>query len=107
MGDIGSPTHPHSHVLSIKTWEVGNFFREEAKKKDEWRIKKKRKKNKGKEIGEGGGEKRRKEAKKRESQRRAKGENQKREPEKKKRERKREGKGEREEKKGFCIFMRF
>ena len=20
VGDIGSPTHPHSHVLSIKTW---------------------------------------------------------------------------------------
>ena len=26
VGDIGSPTHPHSHVLSIKTWEVGRFF---------------------------------------------------------------------------------
>ena len=51
MGDIGSPTHPHSHVLSIKTWEVGSFFREEAKKKDEWRIKEKRKKKqKGKKL---------------------------------------------------------
>ena len=33
MGDIGSPTHPHSHVLSIKTWvlktwEVEVFFLE-------------------------------------------------------------------------------
>ena len=37
MGDIGSPTHPHSHVLSIKTWvlktwEVGSFFLEKEKR---------------------------------------------------------------------------
>ena len=26
MGDIRSPTHPHSHVLSIKTMVVEVFF---------------------------------------------------------------------------------
>ena len=71
MGDIGSPTHPHSHVLSIKTWvlktwEVEVFFRkrekgekkgrgEESKSKEtresKWGGKGSEKKNEEKEVG--------------------------------------------------------
>ena len=39
MGDIGSLTHPHSHVLSIKTWvlktgEVEVFFWRKRKRRE-------------------------------------------------------------------------
>ena len=43
MGDIGSPTHPYSHVLSIKTWvlktwEVKLFLGERERKKKEEEV---------------------------------------------------------------------
>ena len=49
MGDIGSPTHPHSHVLSIKTWEVKVFFKKEREKEK----KKENKREWGRECEEG------------------------------------------------------
>ena len=90
MGDIGSPTHPHSHVLSIKTWEVEVFFKKEREKekknenKREWGRECEGGSQKKKNMGNGWEEKMEKRKK-----------------------RKREGKGEEERKKGFCIFMRF
>ena len=44
MGDIGSPTHPHSHVLSIKTWVLKTwevevvFLEKEKKEKKETKV---------------------------------------------------------------------
>ena len=89
MGDIGSPTHPHSHVLSIKTWEVEVFFKKEREKEK----KKENKREWGREC-EGG------------SQKKNMGNGWEEKMEKRKK-RKREGKGEEKRKKGFCIFMRF
>ena len=42
MGDIRSPTHPHSHVLSIKTWVLKTwevvFLEKEKKEKKEINV---------------------------------------------------------------------
>ena len=86
MGDIGSPTHPHSHVLSIKTWVLKTwevvFLEKEKKEKKEINV-------------EGGGANKKRDRKEKKRDRR----------EKKKKIGKEEGR-EREEKKGFCILMR-
>ena len=53
-GGHSVPTHPHSHVLMLKTWEVGSFFEDKPKRG------KKKQKEKGERVGRRGGKKKRK-----------------------------------------------
>ena len=85
MGDIGSPTHPHSHVLSIKTWKVEVFFEKEREKEK----KKENKREWGRECEWGSQKKKTWETNGRSMEKRKK--------------RKREGKGAKEEE-GFLYF---